>query len=196
MPKPHTFPFIFDEARCISISELKKWKYLEMGSIKSGTINWRNRYNEITSRLPIRIVFTENEQYLNLNYKCNDNDYDYNIRLISTPSNIGKGRIWCFLCPFTHKRCRKLHLIDERFMHRSALPSGVYSKQIHTKKWRDLEKVYGNYFDVERYYEELYSKHFKKFYNGKPTKRYLKLLEKINDAERFSASDIERLFML
>jgi len=81
-------------------------------------------------------------------------------------------------------------------MHRSALPRGVYSKQIHTKKWRDLEKVYGNYFDVERYYEELYSKHFKKFYNGKPTKRYLKLLEKINDAERFSASDIERLFML
>ncbi|NQY28281.1 MAG: hypothetical protein HRT69_02305 [Flavobacteriaceae bacterium] len=46
-------------------------------------------------------------------------------------------------------------------MHRSDLPSGVYSKQLHTKKWLEIEK----------YYEQLYSKHFKKFYNGKPTKK-------------------------
>jgi len=196
MPKPHTSPFIFDEARCISISELKKWKYLEKDSIKSGTINWKNRYDEITSSLPIRLVFTENEQYLNLKYKCNGNDYDYDIQLISTPSNIGNGLIWYFLCPFTGKRCRKLHLINERFMHRSALPSGVYSKQIHTKKWRNLEKIYGCYFDLDKYYKKLYSKNFKKYYNGKPTKKYLALMTKINKGERFSLSEIERLYAI
>jgi len=44
--------------------------------------------------------------------------------------------------------------------------------------------------------EELYSKHFKTHYNGKPTKRYLKLLKQINKNVRFSASDIEQLFLM
>ena len=45
-------------------------------------------------------------------------------------------------------------------------------------------------------YEELYSKHFKTHYNGKPTKRYLKLMKQINKNVRFSASDIEQLFLM
>jgi hypothetical protein len=57
-----------------------------------------------------------------------------------------------------------------------------------------MEKVYGSYFDIDRLYEELYSKHFKTHYNGKSTKRYLRLIEQINKAERFTDSDIERMF--
>ena len=116
--------------------------------------------------------------------------------MVSIKSNLGKGKIWYFRCPFTGKRCRKLHLIDERFMHRSALPSGMYSSQTHSKKWRLMEKVYGCYFDVDRYYEQLYSKHFKTHYNGKPTKRYLKLMRQINKAERYTVSEIENLFLM
>jgi hypothetical protein len=81
-------------------------------------------------------------------------------------------------------------------MHRSAIPSGMYSTQTQTKKWRQLEKVYGAYFDSEKHFEELHSKHFKTHYNGKPTKRYLKLLEKINETESFSAEEIERLYLM
>ena len=69
----------------------------------------------------------------------------------------------------------------------------MYSKQILSKKWRNIEKIYGNYFDLEKYYEELYSKHFTKFYNGIPSKRYRKLRAKIKDAKRFSAAEIESL---
>jgi len=58
-----------------------------------------------------------------------------------------------------------------------------------------MEKVYGNYFDNDEHYKELYSKHFKKFYNGKPTKRYLKLLQQIEKAEKVSYLDIERLMV-
>jgi len=81
-------------------------------------------------------------------------------------------------------------------MHRSALPNGMYSCQTYSKKWRLMDKVYGCYFDIDRFDEELYSKHFKTHYNGKPTKRYLKLMRKINKAERFSVSKIEQLFLL
>ncbi len=76
-------------------------------------------------------------------------------------------------------------------MHRSALPSRMYSSQTQSKKWRLMDKVYGCYFDLDRLYEELYSKHFKTHYNGKPTKRYLKLMRQINKANSISSTEIE-----
>jgi len=81
-------------------------------------------------------------------------------------------------------------------MHRSALPSGMYSIQTQSKRWRFMDKVYGSYFESDKYYQELYSKHFKTHYKGKPTKRYLKLMRQINKAERFSVSEIENLFLM
>ena len=71
----------------------------------------------------------------------------------------------------------------------------MYESQTKSKSWRLMDKVYGSYFKLDELYEELYSKHFKTHYNGKPTKRYLKLLEQINRAERFTDSDIEKLFL-
>ena len=38
----------------------------------------------------------------------------------------------------------------------------------------------GRAFRAEEAYEEMEKPHFKKFYQGKPTKRYLKLLNKVN----------------
>ena len=78
-------------------------------------------------------------------------------QLTSIPSNLGKGVVWYFICPFTWKRCRKLYLLDERFMHRSALPSEMYECQTQSKKWRGIDKIYGAYFGAEKLYELLYS---------------------------------------
>ncbi|MCP4442054.1 MAG: hypothetical protein GY810_24355, partial [Aureispira sp.] len=49
-------------------------------------------------------------------------------------------------------------------------------------------------FTSEKAYEEIYSKHFKKYYNGKPTKRYKRLLQKIEDAEKVDMRALERMF--
>ena len=192
MSRYSTYPFLFDEAKFISITNLKKWKYLEMNSSKSGTITWSRNGIE-TSSIGIVMKMNDFETLLTVNYKCNDTDYNYSISLVSVPSNLGKGEVWYFICPFTHKRCRKLHLINERFMHRSNLPSGMYSTQTHSKSWRSMKRVYGSYFDSEKCYEQLYSKYFKKYYKGKPTKRYLKLMRKISEADRISITDLKRL---
>lgn len=193
MPKPYTFPYLFDELKNISISKLIEWSYLKENSHKSGVVTWTNRYNEVTSRIDIEV--NVNQQYVNLSYTSNETVYNYNVDLVTVPSNLGKGKIWYFICAYTGKRCRILHLIDGKFLHRSALKSGMYSKQTSSKKWRQIERVYGSYFDCEKYYEQLYKKHFKKFYNGKPTKRYLKLMSEIAQAERVSVQDIERLMV-
>jgi hypothetical protein len=190
MPKFPRFPYLFDEAKCISISDLKKLKYLKPNCIVTGAVNWTK-----SGSIGISVTLSNKVNKVIFDYKCNDTKYKYDVELISLTSNLGKGKVWYFLCPFTGERCRKLHLMDERFMHRSALPSGMYSKQTQSKKWRQMERIYGCYFDSDNLYSELYSKHFKKYYNGKPTKRYLKLMNKIAQAERVSIRDIERLMV-
>ncbi len=71
-----------------------------------------------------------------------------------------------------------------------AFPNGMYGSQTKSKKWRQMDEVFGSYFKLDNLYEELYSKHFKTHYNGKPSMRYLKLMKKINRAECFTDSEI------
>ena len=194
MPKPHTFPTLFNEALQISISKLKEWKYLNRNQLKSGTLSWSRNGNP-TGSISVRVNTGSEQPYIELDYKYKDEPRNYKIRLISMPSNLGKGHIWYFLCPQTNKRCRKLYSIGGYFLHREAFNGCMYQSQTQTKKWREMEKVYGCYFDIEKWYEELHKKHFKKFYNGKPTKRYLRLMEKIEKAERISFKEIERLMI-
>jgi hypothetical protein len=180
MPKPSTMPFIIDKAKEISITSLKKWNYLKPNIKKNGSIKWKINGIE-TSSCTIAIFMNESRGMLTLIYTSNEIKYNYNIEIISKTSNLGKGKVFSFVCPFTYKVCRKLHLYNGRFIHRSVIIGGMYSKQIQTKNWRQMENIYRTYFDKEEYYDILYSKHFKKFYNGVPTKKYLKVIEKIND---------------
>jgi hypothetical protein len=48
-------------------------------------------------------------------------------------------------------------------------------------------------FDSDRLDELLYSKHFKRTYAGKPTKRFLKLMQKINKSEIMNGCNEEQL---
>lgn len=195
MPKPYTFPTLYDEALQISISKLKEWEYLHPNQIKSGTITWSRNGNK-TGSISIQVNTHDEECYIELDYKYRDEPRNYKVYLTSNPSNLNRGKIWYFICPQTNNRCRKLYSIGGYFLHRAAFNGCMYESQTHSKKWRQIEKLYGSYFESDKCYEELYSKHFKKFYNGKPTKRYLKLIKKINEAESFTASEIEQLFLM
>jgi hypothetical protein len=70
----------------------------------------------------------------------------------------------------------------------------MYESQAKSKRWRDMDKSFGAYFKSDELYEQLYKKQFKKFYSGKPTKKYLRLMREINKTERYTASEIEQLF--
>ncbi len=112
--------------------------------------------------------------------------------LCKKPDRVCKGEVWSFLCRFTGKPCRKLHLIDGRFIHRLALQRGRYSTQKESKNWRQMSKLYGSYFKQDGYDEDVYSKHFKKYYNDNPTKRYVKIMEQINKANRYLLKTLSR----
>ena len=194
MPKPITLPYIIDEEKSISIINLKKWQYLIPNTYKTGVVSW-NRNGVKTSSLSIAIKMKEDGGVLTLDYKCNEKKYNYNIQIISKISNLGKGYVFYFVCPYTYKVCRNLHLYDGYFVHRTAIRNAMYSTQIESKKYRQIGRIYGSYFKRDKYFETLYSKNFKCSYNGKPTKKYLQLMKKIRESDRFSANDIERLLM-
>ncbi len=194
MPKPHTFPTLYNEALQISISKLKEWEYLNPGQIKSGTITW-SRNGRQTGSISIKVNTHSEQPYIELDYKYRDEPRNYKVRLVSLPSNLGKGLIWYFLCPHTNKRCRKLYSIGGYFLHREAFNGCMYETQTQSKKYRQLDKTLGAYFKSDNLYSELYKKNFKKTYAGKPTKRYLRIMEQIQKAESVSYHEIKRLML-
>jgi hypothetical protein len=194
MAKNYTFPYLFDEAKSISITDFKLLGYLKNNHITSGNVNWKMR-GENTGSISVKSTMSNDTNFIDFSYTCNNEKYNYRVYLVSVKSNLNNGKIWYFKCKFTNMRCRKLHLINGKFQHRTALKRGLYSKQTHSKKWRSMEKNYGSYFDSENYYSELYSKHFRKYYKGKPTKRYLKLLQQIKQADGITFKDIESLYL-
>src|SRR5690606_41561878 len=105
MPKPHTFPTLYNEALQISISKIKEWEYLNPEQIKSGTLTW-SRNGSQTGTISIKVNTHSEHPYIELDYKYRDEPRNYKISLVSLPSNLGKGLIWYFLCPQTNKLCR------------------------------------------------------------------------------------------
>lgn len=194
MPKPYTFPTLYNEALQIHISKLKGWGYLNPEQIKSGTLNWSRNGNP-TGSISIQVNTHSEQPYIELDYKYRDEPRNYKVYLTSTPSNLNKGEIWYFICPQTKKRCRKLYSIGGYFLHREAFNGCMYETQTQSKKSRYLDKTLGVYFRTDQLFEQLYKKHFKKQYAGKPTKKYLKLTQQIQRAESIPYHEIERAIL-
>jgi hypothetical protein len=192
MPKPYTFPTLYNEALQIHISKLKGWGYLDPEQIKSGTINWSRNGNPI-GNISIKVNTQSEQPYIELDYKYRDEPRNYKVYLTSTPSNLNRGEIWYFLCPQTKKRCRKLYLIGGYFLHREAFNGCMYETQIKSKKQREIFKIIDHFSNLNNLYDEMYKKNFKKSYARKPTKKYLKLNGKIAKAESISILEFEKL---
>ena len=188
----HTFPTLFDEVLQISISKLKGWNYLKPNQIVSGTIRWSRNEKE-TAKISIKVDTYHN--YIELDYSCNKEPVNYKINLVSLPSNIGKGKVWYFQCPHTKKRCRKLYLVGKYFLHREAFKGCMYEKQTKSKETRIQNKMIETVFRTDKLYEQLYGKYFKRSYAGKPTKKYIRLMQKIRQAESISESEMMRLLL-
>ena len=195
MPKHYTFPTLFDDLIQLNISDLKKFGYLKKSLLVNTTINWSVNGKQ-TASMSLSLNTLSDDPFIFLSYQCDKQPFDYYVYLESNISNLGKGSIWYFICPQTGNRCRKLYLHKGIFVHREAIAGAMYERQTKTKEWRYIEKVFGAYFNEDKCYREIESKHFKKYYKGKPTKRYLKLLEVIEKAKTVSHSDIEMAMMV
>jgi hypothetical protein len=178
MSRNLTLPCLIDGVKKLSITKLREWGYLDRNYIKSGLITWS-----------CNGVKTDSVNIKNVYDKCIELEYTFNqtqlieqkITIVKKPSNLGKGELCFFECTQTHKLCRNLYFCNGLFLHREAAKGYLYESQTFSKKYRDIIKHLGN---NDSLYECLYKKHSKKHYRDKPTKRYLKLIRKIELSER------------
>lgn len=194
MARYGTFPFILEQAICISISGLKKWNYLRKGEINSGVLNWMQGGSE-RGYVSIKVDMASNICHLVLNYTHNENEFSERIFLRAIESNLGGGNVWYFICPRTQKSCRKLYFRHGYFMSRYAIPDYYYENQTKSQRDRNFNKHLQTAMQAIKLTPELYVKHFKENYSGLPTKRYLKLTQKIRESERFGFPDVVRYIM-
>lgn len=179
-----TFPTTVEDLRVLNLNFLIENKYLQPNTMRSGVITWGSN-TENRNSISINSKIDADAGFINLFYTFNhDQKINYKIQVVSRLSNLGKGLVWFFVCPFTGRFCRKLHLINGYFQHRTANPHLMYEKQIEPKIYRTWNKLFGGEFNDHLYFD-LHKKYFKIFYNGKITKRYARLLKKIDVIENF-----------
>ena len=194
MPRHSTIPDLYDECKTITITKLREWGYLKSNQWLTGIVTWSRNGSKYAS-IGIAVNTFSEQPYIELDYKCNDEPVKYKVDLVSLPSNIGKGTVWYFRCPHTRKRCRKLYMIGKYFLHRTAFKGCFYEKQTQSKKYRALDQTLGECYRADELYSELYKKHFKKRYAGKPTKKYLQLMRQIERAESIPVDQLERVLL-
>ena len=173
MAKYPTNPVLFDNCKILSISDLKLLGYLTPNQLASGVISW-NQGGQKTGSVSIQVNTHSPQPYIEFDYKCNGTPIKYRVNLVSKPSNLVDGSFYLFHCPRTGKHCRKLYLVDGYFYSRWAFRGCMYEKQTHSHKSRDMLKT----FELLTVSDKLNAKHFRQYYSGQPTKKYLALMGK------------------
>ncbi len=142
----------------------------------SGSINWTRR-GETTGTVDIAVNLFGEGGYIELHYTFNKTEQiNYRVDLVQIPSNLGKGKVWYFVCPLTGERCRTLYLTDKYFASRKAHTGTLYESQTHSKHYRWIDKTFGPELKLDGVYDQVYKRYAKKHYRGKPTPKMRKAL--------------------
>jgi hypothetical protein len=154
-------------------------EYLKHYGRQTGVTRWFENGVE-SAKIGFTVTNDNYNNFIEFDYSCNGTPMKYKVHLTSILSNLGKGKIWYFICPKTDKLCRKLYLNGGYFVHRTAFNGLMYNKQIQSKGYRSMSKAFKRHFEYESIMDETNTKYFKSHYNGKPTKRYKYLMSKLN----------------
>lgn len=195
MPKPPTFPPLFDNALQLDMKTLKKFDYLKAGQIKAGVLTW-SRNGSTTGEISFQVNTTLEPFELTLKYSFRNEPREYSICIVSQPANLGKGEIWHFVCPKTGLLCRKLYSVDGYFYHRKAFAGAMYDSQTLSRKVRHFQQTFGALIGKYDIYQQIGQKHLKKHYRGKPTKKYAKLYAQLEKAKRADINAFEAALLL
>jgi hypothetical protein len=93
-----------EDCRSVSIPFLKKGDYF--CGYRYGRIVWSNCYGEETGSIGVTVSIMDGENYIRFQYTTTDRnsgektEYDYKVRLTTTPCNFGGVRYW-FICPLS-----------------------------------------------------------------------------------------------
>jgi hypothetical protein len=165
---------LFEYLLSFTIADFRKQGILKEGEISQGVLNWE-KGEIIQGSIGFTLDMAETISFLELQYIYNGVPKLYTVELEKRVSNLGKGLIWYFKCSETGKLCRKLYFFNGQFVHRIATKNCYYEKQVQSRLQRDWLKAIRGYKILDELLEVPKQKHFKAYYNGNKTKKYLKL---------------------
>lgn len=193
MPRPYTAPLLINQEKTLTTGYLSKCGYFKTKYKATGSTGWTSKKTRDLD-IDITVIMEKDNECVILSYLDFYNEaVEQVIYLESKPSNLGKGLIWFFVCPFTGATCRNLIFVNNRFMHRSNLVNAMYGTQAESKYWRKMFQLQPNIPTTEKILNEPNKKHYKKYYKGKMTKRYKKYLSTI---QKWNCNHEERIALM
>jgi predicted DNA binding protein len=168
MAKTRSVYSYLDKTQQLNIKELSN--HLWNGNEWRSFWDWGNE-----NRVFLTLSCKETSATLTLYYSVDKVDFTCPIKIISKPSNLGKGKgiLWFFVCPVSGKHCRILYRVNERFVHRQAYPGQHYYHQTISKKWRLIDDVNNRSEDA---IAKIKPRTLRTYYKGEFTKRYLRYI--------------------
>jgi len=175
-----------DYLKKIEIWWLKKYGYLQ--GYKYGGMKWTHPSGKENSVSFAVSTTEESDSYIQFIYIQTDNstrekkDFDYKVRLTTTPCNLGSKRFW-FICPLVkngvpcNKRIGVLYKDGDYFGCRHC-----YNLSYESRNLSPFQKPFGKIVSFPEL-EEMEKAVKTKFYKGKLTKRYDRFL-KIQEKQR------------
>jgi hypothetical protein len=173
-----------DQLPSISISQ-----FVEKGIIpaepgyKKTSISLRN--NHASYQFQIIVVTDSGYPHLEI-WNVENPDLVQHISLTRMKSNLpcNPGYHYFFVCPETGRKCKRLHLHDDRFIHRLGIAGGTYTylglslvSKIRYTQIRNQKKSRVLLLERSKPF-------FKSYYNGLPTKRELKVRDAVVAVKR------------
>lgn len=130
-------------------------------------------------KMDILVDMTADEPYMQLSYYYYG-QRSYWIDIVSRPSNLGKGYVWYFVCPYTGRLCTKLYFVDGHFGHRTAFENCYYERQTQSKFRREICKEFSHLKYLRKIMELMRRRNAKLYYRGEPTKQFARLTRGYN----------------
>ncbi len=185
-----------EESTELCIFRLNRWGLLK--GWHSTNLTWTRRLGGSQSSAGLVVDVTGSEPYARLYYTItryrdgSKQDYDYSIGLVKTPCHWGGVRYW-FLCPQCGRRVSKLYRKPLGEMYFCRICNDLtYESRNETRLGRRGQ--IRHFLAAERQMRELESKLKRRFYAGKPTRRYRRVLKLQHRLNSIHIPKIEPLF--
>jgi len=168
-------------AHTLSLKSLIDAGAIKKGQSAYGSMSWGK------NSVGLKTVYNNIERYVELDYTITGPDgkakpHCYKIHLAEVPSNLGKGNLLYFVCPYSALQVRKLYMAygSEVWKARGAYRNRIYypcQLSSHMSRYNDT------YWRLERQIEQLKQQRRYYSYKGTATKklRRLQRLEHLRD---------------
>lgn len=193
MPRHSTDPILFNKVPRLDIRQLKRQGLIRPAHKASTSIVWRSHDGAMIFEVFVKVA-TTNRPHVDLIYEHYNERIKYRVHLEALRYGLG-GRNWYFRCPRTGTRCSVLHFVNGYFVHRTAFKGCFYEIQTKSHSDRQTMRIYKRAIRGDKAKEQMRQRYFKSHYAGKPTKRYLRLMEDIGESKKVSQTDVELLYI-